>query len=40
MLILVEDERIPYIEGYRRPHTPRNFTHIADMNSRFLAVDA
>ncbi|BCS25206.1 peroxidase family protein [Aspergillus puulaauensis] len=34
-----EDERIPYIEGYRRPNTPRNFTHIGDMNSRVLAVD-
>ncbi|KAL4780073.1 Chloroperoxidase [Aspergillus varians] len=33
-----EDERIPYIEGYKVPKTPRNGSDIGRMNERVLAV--
>ncbi|KAL4936995.1 hypothetical protein BDV06DRAFT_232876 [Aspergillus oleicola] len=33
-----ENERIPYIEGYKPPRKPRNGTDILNMNSRVLAV--
>ncbi|KAL4912939.1 Chloroperoxidase [Aspergillus aurantiobrunneus] len=34
-----EDERIPYIEGYKVPEIPRNFSDIEQMNQRILAVE-
>ncbi|KAL4999482.1 Chloroperoxidase [Aspergillus recurvatus] len=34
-----EDERIPYIEGYRPPKHPRNATDIFNMNDRVVAVE-
>ncbi|KAL4899902.1 hypothetical protein BDW74DRAFT_105906 [Aspergillus multicolor] len=34
-----EDERIPYVEGYRPPKTPRNATDIFAMNDRVVAVE-
>ncbi|KAL4926201.1 peroxidase family protein [Aspergillus undulatus] len=35
-----EDERIPYIEGYKPPQKPRNGADILNMNKRVLAVKA
>ncbi|KAL4952393.1 Chloroperoxidase [Aspergillus filifer] len=34
----LEDERIPYIEGFKPPVKPRNMTDILNMNLRVLAV--
>lgn len=34
-----EDERIPYIEGYKPPKEPRTGQTIADMTKRVMAVN-